>query len=519
MKKLRTKTAIALISLFSLLFLFVCIEHFRGSWALRSRLKELTTKGEKLSISELIPPSVPLEQNAAQDLFALTNEFKAFDKIADSAPPRMRISSPGHAVVSRQWDFWPLTKTESNTWAKFTVTLAPTKASLHGLQSVWSKTGFDDGYDYSKGFVDFQSPRLLVFPKKTAMLLSAAIIDDLHRNDSVAATEHLHSLLALVKVLENQKLVISQLVRIACARLAFSATWEALQYPDWNDAQLAEVQAAWQANEFPEVLLRSMEMERNMNLDYFNQIRASRTTMNRVIEEVEHSGDFFGVEFNRMPTHGFVLHYAHLPLWRIAWAGQDELRALNRWQAIIDGGRVANTLSWSAARDRFPTNLVNNFESLIPGFGSAHSLGWYDRCRFLFSEEAFSITGFVISKALQEETEKNMVLTAISLKRYKLGHGQPAPELAALVPEFLLSVPLDRMDGKPLRYHLNPDGTFLLYSVGMNGKDDGGDPQLENPAKSAREIRDIWKGKDVVWPALSSENEVAEAFRQAAKDQ
>ena len=35
------------------------------------------------------------------------------------------------------------------------------------------------------------------------------------------------------------------------------------------------------------------------------------------------------------------------------------------------------------------------------------------------------------------------------------------------------------MDGQPLRYRRNADGTFLLYSVGENGKDDGGDPSLE----------------------------------------
>ena len=36
----------------------------------------------------------------------------------------------------------------------------------------------------------------------------------------------------------------------------------------------------------------------------------------------------------------------------------------------------------------------------------------------------------------------------------------------------------DPIDGKPLRYRLMPDGSFLLYSIGENGKDDGGDGSL-----------------------------------------
>jgi hypothetical protein len=69
-------------------------------------------------------------------------------------------------------------------------------------------------------------------------------------------------------------------------------------------------------------------------------------------------------------------------------------------------------------------------------------------------------------------------VTAIALKRYQLRHGNYPTDLSMLVPEFLSTVPRDPVDGKLLRYRLNPDGTFLLYSVGEDGKDDGGDASL-----------------------------------------
>jgi hypothetical protein len=46
--------------------------------------------------------------------------------------------------------------------------------------------------------------------------------------------------------------------------------------------------------------------------------------------------------------------------------------------------------------------------------------------------------------------------------------------LTALTPEFMAEVPLDEFDGKPLRYRREDEG-FILYSVGTNLVDDGGE--------------------------------------------
>ena len=87
--------------------------------------------------------------------------------------------------------------------------------------------------------------------------------------------------------------------------------------------------------------------------------------------------------------------------------------------------------------------------------------------------------------------------TAIALERYRLRHGQSPPDLAALVPRFLSAVPLDPMSAKPFRYQLNPDGSFLLYSVGEDGIDDGGKATSQSTTNSFN----FWSGKDAVWPS------------------
>ena len=70
-------------------------------------------------------------------------------------------------------------------------------------------------------------------------------------------------------------------------------------------------------------------------------------------------------------------------------------------------------------------------------------------------------------------TERDAAITVIALHRYRLAHGDFPPALDQLVPEFLPTLPLDPMDGKPLRYRLKTSGP-VLYSIGADGFDGGG---------------------------------------------
>jgi hypothetical protein len=91
------------------------------------------------------------------------------------------------------------------------------------------------------------------------------------------------------------------------------------------------------------------------------------------------------------------------------------------------------------------------------------------------------------------------VIAAVALKRYELRHGKLPATLASLAPEFLTEVPHDFMDGQALRYRLNGDGSFALYSVGEDGRDDGGDP-LPAVSGENRQNASIPAVRDWVWP-------------------
>ncbi|MBI3880114.1 MAG: hypothetical protein HY301_08610 [Verrucomicrobia bacterium] len=97
-----------------------------------------------------------------------------------------------------------------------------------------------------------------------------------------------------------------------------------------------------------------------------------------------------------------------------------------------------------------------------------------------------------------------MTLAAIALRRHELRHGKLPDELDALVPEFLPTLPHDCFSDRPLRYRLNADGTFTLYSVGEDGKDDGGDARPKTPPKAGASWQ-LWDGADAVWPRAADE--------------
>jgi hypothetical protein len=76
------------------------------------------------------------------------------------------------------------------------------------------------------------------------------------------------------------------------------------------------------------------------------------------------------------------------------------------------------------------------------------------------------------------QTLANEGQIACALERYKLANGNYPETLDALAPQFMEKLPHDIIGGQPLHYRRTDDGKFLLYSVGWNETDDGGQVSL-----------------------------------------
>jgi hypothetical protein len=74
---------------------------------------------------------------------------------------------------------------------------------------------------------------------------------------------------------------------------------------------------------------------------------------------------------------------------------------------------------------------------------------------------------------------RDALFVGIAAERHRLKTGRFPAQLTELVPEYLRAAPLDPFGGQPL--HLITQGDdILIYSVGRDGKDDGGQNAVGN---------------------------------------
>jgi hypothetical protein len=83
---------------------------------------------------------------------------------------------------------------------------------------------------------------------------------------------------------------------------------------------------------------------------------------------------------------------------------------------------------------------------------------------------------------------REMAQVLLAVERYRLSHGVLPDAIDSLVPQYCAAVPEDPHDGKPLWYK-RLDRGYMVYSVGEDGRDDGGKP---TPPRDARRSNETW---------------------------
>jgi len=245
-------------------------------------------------------------------------------------------------------------------------------------------------------------------------------------------------------------------------------------------------------------------MERTMSLHLFEQASSDPKVLRRQIDQRFEAAEKIDWEAN-LPAGRFVEHWFHAPLWRFAWRHQDQLRALDRWQRVVEAGRAVDRNSWKQSADVL-NQMIDPDEEWFPLMapGEEPGPGLYDQWRFLLSGGAFGITRAVVLRAPQADMMRQMTITAIALARFRSAESRYPDQLSDLVPAYLAAIPVDSADGHPLRYRREGIG-FVLYSVGENLKDDGG---TSIPSKPGTSSASFWSGLDAVWPKAARAEEI-----------
>jgi len=306
--------------------------------------------------------------------------------------------------------------------------------------------------------------------REAASWLTFAALIELHDGRNAEALADVQALAGFAKLHREEFSLVSEMTRVAAAHIGLNATWQALQAAGWTDSQLASLQHCWEGVDLLEGLERAFVGERAFGLEVYKRFEAGELPQ----QAIKHG---FGAGLYRFSVapNDFAFRTRNIQE-RIELV--RALQANRPWQQVAHGSDVLD--AQLEQKNRGPR-------------------------RFFYMVSLVSIPNYrpALQRTAQEETKRRLVVTGIALKRYQLQHGHFPDTLDALPPGFVAAVPLDPMSGAPLRYRLNSNQTFTLYSVGEDGRDDGGDPSpVENPALQRQSPKPgAWEGRDTLWPS------------------
>jgi hypothetical protein len=489
-----------------LLLLFPFIERLRGQIALTRFKRHLVSRGFKLTMAEFKSPR-PVGENGVPTFFQAAQQLRSGSMLATNPPPRMELTPSGRAIPGFREEEWVQFKC-TNRWSEIAEELKQNERALQLIRTALAKPVFDNNVDLTAG------PNMnfghLTPPKTTSQWLAAHTQLSLRDGRNKEALENLFAQCRVPRVLEEDHILISELVRIATAAIARTTVWEALQADGWTDADLAQLSQIWQSTTFATNMTHDLEGELIFGLSEYDAMRKSNSNvvnsiygMQKFAPPDDSDRPWWERAMRLLPggehCADFVKEQIYCRLWRLAWLDQDELHYLRFMEGLLDIAHRAESEKSLAAIE---PDLLRLLEP-------ATRTSFYNNLRYP-QNSSFGALANSLKRSMRAETERSLVLTAISLKRYGLRAGKSPTTLELLVPEFLPSIPIDYMDGQPIKYRLERDNTSVLYSVGEDCKDDGGDSSVQ-PGKTG--TRNIWYRKDLVWPQPASPDEI-DTFRK-----
>lgn len=282
----------------------------------------------------------------------------------------------------------------------------------------------------------------------------------------------------LSETVRGEAILISHLVRLAMHSIALRTVWEGLADHRWSDAQLAH----WQAE----------LVKRNFAAELRHAMAGERAFGNRAIEFIRRRPEMLPMlgdpEGAPMSTPQPAMK--GVPA---GWLCQEQI-SYNR---IFDDYIVA----------ALPSDVGKLDAALMQARSDAMLRDIERNKRPAKAVLQHRVLSHLLLPALhktmhrtcQAQALTQLAAAACALERHRLARGSYPESLAALAPEFA-PLPADPMSGQPFRYERTADGHFRLWSLGWNGKDDGGTVAMRAPAK--KEL-DFEQG-DWVWPVPES---------------
>jgi len=483
------------------------IHHYQLKAEVNAYIAQLKAQGEPLDLAQVIPPPVPAEQNDAASFLKLFPTINSnWNALCVIPIPIMQMITPGKAITGwRQTALYGWEPT--NSWDDLQKVLENEMEALDEVQQITNRPQLDFNLNYANGS-DKLPLQYFGSLDKIAYSLSASTILNLHNRDTAAAVADAHTMAVIANALQHEQGYWPSSTRKGIAYKTSKLTWEILQTTNVTDEQLAELQQDWIDLDFFHGEAEMLKAERAMDLIMAEDWRKSGARLEGDIradsdgneddildegpQNMERSWDWNRLKFR-----------TQIFFWQYWGSYPDELEALKTYGILI------NTAESIQTNGSF-FNALQLQNQTVKGIFQNRSHG-----SWVMLPDVGAMNNET-SAFMRAEAIKQIAVAAVGLKRYQLKYGKYPADLSLLVPEFVPRVPVDPVDGKPLRYRLDVDGTFLLYSVGPNGKDDGGNPS--HATKRSQNL--MWENPDAldwVWPQPATAEEVQKYYANLEK--
>ncbi len=494
------------------LFVVVCLvtlialtyaeENWRGKRAWQRHRQECEAKGEKFSLASLVPPPVPNERN-----FALTPLLKPATDFTQGPNGTVwhdtngiaRLEKIGAELSPSRYtnDHLVLGSVEKGTFADLAACAKFYRGNTNYPQAPSSAAGAETILTALGKFAaelnelrqaaaarpdsrfpipyDFEPPWAILLPhlsrvKGLTILTHVQALAELEAGRSAEAYGDLNLGLRLSDSIHQEPLLIDHLVRVAALTINLQTLREGLLRHAWTDVQLAELEKNLSSVDLLAEYLLAMSGERALEtegLDYLRRQGFRTNPMNYLGSEDGAASSTSTLPLNPMPGGWY-------------------------YQNMLTSSRMFERFTFPAVDTQ--THRVHP-EVSEAGERALREMraGPYT----IFAKLLLPALGRAIQRSARNQTYVDAARVACALERYRLANGKLPDTLEALLPGFISRIPSDVIDGKPLRYRLEADGGYLLYSVGWNRTDDGGKLAWSDRNKEKPSV-DFTKG-DWVW--------------------
>jgi tetratricopeptide (TPR) repeat protein len=479
--------------LVTVIALFYTEENWRGKRALEQFKRQWEAKGEHFELAKIAPPPVPDDQNFAMAPIVMTTYSRYVDRNGRKIPTDSNVvnrlempieiaapkfKSPVDELEAPAIGNWQKAlKTDLGAWQTYYRKAAaltnlfpvPPQPQAPAADVLLALSKYDSAIEelrqasqrpYSRFPLEYDAddPSAVLLPHLAALkgctrLLQLRSIAELNVGQTEKALDDIKLMLRLTDAARNEPFLISHLVRIALVNLALQPVWEGVADHRWSDGQLATLDQELGKLDF--------------FADYRAGVRGEQTCSAGVIDYLRRTRniDFMSLASDDKVYAAMIPSALLMRLIPSGWFYQNQLRCeryMVRWCVPL-ADLEHRTIS--------PTSARQADEALMSDIRHTNPYNWFERL-------LLPALSKVVRRFATAQTSVDLARVACALERYRLAHGEYPKSLGTLAPQFIEKPPHDIINGQPLKYRRTEGGLFVLYSVGWNETDDGGQVAL-----------------------------------------